>query len=301
MGVLYDATVQRTARLRQLGYTVVEMWGCEWSHQLKTNDGLREEVESFNLLDPLSPRDALFGGRTNALKLHHEADEGETIRYYDIKSLYPFVNARRPYPIGHPEVRVRDFGPLNTIHESVQGLIKCTVKPPRHLYIPVLPIRTPSKKLVFPLCRTCAIEQNDAPCHHDDEARNLTGTWTHVELSKAVEKGYEVVSVYETWHWQEWTTELFAQYIDTFYAVKEQASGWPSWVETEEDKQRHCQQVLEKDGVRLDPRRIEKNPGLRQVSDNIFTTILCMKNLHWKNNFYIFIRFVFTGGKAGSQ
>ena len=82
-----------------------------------------------------------------ALKLYHEAIPGETvIRYYDIKS--PFVNSCRPYPIGHPQVLIstKEIGPLDTIHRRVEGLVKCTVKPPRQLYIPVLPMRTPSPK-----------------------------------------------------------------------------------------------------------------------------------------------------------
>ena len=45
-----------------------------------------------------------FGGRTNAVRLHHVAneDQGEQIKYVDVTSLYPWVNKTQQYPTGHP-------------------------------------------------------------------------------------------------------------------------------------------------------------------------------------------------------
>ncbi|KAK1792083.1 hypothetical protein P4O66_001863 [Electrophorus voltai] len=40
----------------------------------------------------LNPRDALFGGRTNALQLYYTAQPGGRIDYYDFTSLYPYVD-----------------------------------------------------------------------------------------------------------------------------------------------------------------------------------------------------------------
>ena len=130
----------------------------------------------------------------------------------------------------------------------------------------MLPIRTAEKKLVFPLCRTCAEEQQLDPCRHDDDQRTLAGTWTHVELIKAVELGYRVRSVSEVWHWDQWTDGLFSPYVKRFYTVKEEASGWPDWVKTPQDREQHLQQVLQRDGVELDPAQVRSNPGLRQTA-----------------------------------
>ena len=96
--------------------------------------------------------------------------------------------------------------------------------------------------------------------------RALRGTWPHIEIVKAVEKGYRLLKLLEVWHWQSWTENLFADYISTFYAVKETASGWPSWVKNEDNRQQHIQNMLELDGVQLDPSKVEHNPGLRQVA-----------------------------------
>ena len=37
----------------------------------------------------LNTRDALYGCRTEAMRLHHAAGDGETIQYIDVMSLYP--------------------------------------------------------------------------------------------------------------------------------------------------------------------------------------------------------------------
>ena len=49
-----------------------------------------------------------FGGRTNAVKLHHIADllHEEEIKYVDITSLYPWAKKKGEHPVGHPEVIV---------------------------------------------------------------------------------------------------------------------------------------------------------------------------------------------------
>ena len=46
---------------------------------------------------------------------------------------------------------------------------------------------------MFPLCKTCADTLNQNQCTHLDEERAMLGTWCHVELMKAIEKGYEVL------------------------------------------------------------------------------------------------------------
>jgi hypothetical protein len=41
---------------------------------------------------PLRTRDAVYGGRTEAMRLHYKARESEeTIQYVDVMSLYPYI------------------------------------------------------------------------------------------------------------------------------------------------------------------------------------------------------------------
>ena len=100
----YDATKQKTDLLRQQGCNVVTKWECDWKQDCKTNLLLNAFLLSQRFVEPLNPRDAFFGGRTNAVKLHHSVTPGEKIHYNDVTSLYPWVNKYAMYPVGHPQI-----------------------------------------------------------------------------------------------------------------------------------------------------------------------------------------------------
>ena len=119
---------------------------------------------------------------------------------------------------------------------------------------------------MFPLCKTCADTLNQNPCTHTDEERAILSTWCHVELMKAIEKGYEVLEIHEVWHWEETSNELFSGYVNTFLKLKQEASGYPKHCVTDEQKQRYIDEYYEHEGVRLDPNKIRYNSGLRWVA-----------------------------------
>lgn len=155
---------------------------------------------------PLKPRDAFFGGRTEAFKLH----ESGVINYEDITSLYPWVNFTKDYPVGHPEIILHDFEDISEYF----GLVQCTVLPPRNLRLPVLPVHSgPTKKLVFGLCQTCVRDFQTAPCNHNEKERALRGTWTTVEIMQALRKGYRILKVHTVWNFENRSSELFKAYV----------------------------------------------------------------------------------------
>ena len=52
---------------------------------------------------PIKTREALYGGRTEAMRLHYKVREGEgTIHYVDVMSLYTYVCKYFKFPVGHP-------------------------------------------------------------------------------------------------------------------------------------------------------------------------------------------------------
>ena len=163
--------------------------------------------------------------------------------------------------VGHPRIITENFDDISTYF----GLIKCTVLTPRRLFHPVLPYRTLGK-LMFPLCKTCADTCNQAPCTHTDGGRAIQGTWCNVELQKALEKGYQILQLHEVWDFSQTSDELFADYISTFLEIKQEASGYPKGVTTEEQKQQYVDEYFEREGIRLDPDKIEYNPGLRALA-----------------------------------
>ncbi|XP_061170591.1 uncharacterized protein LOC133179932 [Saccostrea echinata] len=256
---LYEETLRRKSVLEEMGYSVHSIWEHEFDEQVQGNKVLQNYLSTLNIPDPLNPREALYGGRTNATKLFCE--EGD-MRYIDVCSLYPYVLKHRAFPVGHPQIITDQFQDVR----SYFGLIHCRVLPPRGLYHPVLPYRT-GGKLLFPLCRTCA-EQQDSKhrCQHTDQERSLTGTWVTTELHKALDMGYTLEQIYEVWHFPESSTDLFRPYIDTFLKIKQEASGFPPECQTEEQQLNYIHQFLEKEGIRMDRLSIEKNPVRRTIA-----------------------------------
>ena len=133
---VYDSTLKKHNLLREHGYDLKVQWECDCNLEVKTNQDLAPFLQTFEVIEPLDPRDAFFGGRTNAVKLHHTADpaKGEKIKYVDVTSLYPWVNKVCEYPVGHPEVLVNPED--QDIHHYF-GMAKVDILPPYELYNPV--------------------------------------------------------------------------------------------------------------------------------------------------------------------
>ena len=101
----------------------------------------------------------------------------------------------------------------------------------------------------------------------------FTGTWVSLELNLAVEMGYKIVKIHEVWHFPDKTDRLFRDYIDMFLKKKQEASGWPGWCKTDEDKERYLQDYKDKEGIELDRDDIEYNAGARTVWKQILNNL----------------------------
>ena len=268
MGEVREGTTDKIQQIRDLGYHMTEMWECQWNALKKIDPEVQTFVEDLHIDSPLNPRDAFFGGCTNATTLHFKAEPHQQIRYVDITSLYPWVNKNGMYPSGNPTFIDQ---PGHTDIRQYFGFIKCKVLPPYELYHPVLPHRQ-GHKLTFPLCRTCVETEQQKPllqrncfCAHTPEQRALLGTWCTPELDKAVEKGYQILYIYEIWHFMEQSDQLFTSYINTFLKTKQETSDWPQHCTTYEARQAYIDDYERHEGIRLDPDKIQDNPGLRSV------------------------------------
>jgi len=173
---------------------------------------------------PMNTPDALYGGRTEAMRLYYKIKEGEeSVQYCDI-SLYPYICKYFKFPIGHPIIHVGDACADIEACLKMEGLMKCKIVPPTNLYHPVLTYKY-DKKLLFCLCRTCVQEHNaKSECRHRSDAeRCLEGTWVIDEVRLAVDKGYKILEILEFYEYQVTRYDpetgnggLFAEYIDTF-------------------------------------------------------------------------------------
>ena len=167
--------------------------------------------------------------------------------------------------MGHPDIL------LNLADQDI-AKVK-TLAPPR-LYHPVLPVRA-CGKLTSPLCGKCVEEQLETPwlkrtefCSHTKDERCLTGTWCTPELQKAVELGYEIVKIYEVWNFPEDQSKeaLFADYVNKWLKNKTEATGWPKNCVTDEQKDAYITNYYAREGVQLEPNKIGKNFGRKQVA-----------------------------------
>lgn len=198
MGDLYLQTVQKKTYLESEGYVYECIWECSFKSQLKTNTAMRENIDSLEIVTPLEPRDSFYGGRTEAFKLYEEAAASKDIKYYDVTSLYPYINKTGKIPIGHPHIITEKFKDIS----KYEGLVKCKMLPPSKLYTPVLPVKC-NGKLMFSLCRTCTETYQNGPCEHSKNERAFIGTWVTDEVKMALSQGYELLNMYEVWHFEE--------------------------------------------------------------------------------------------------
>lgn len=202
-------------------------------------------------------------GRSDALR--------EKISYVDFTSLYPSINKYGTYPVGFPRII---YQPENQKIEDYFGIAQVDILAPERLYHPVLPVRA-GGKLIFPLCRSCVVEELVKPllersniCGHTREQRILKGTWCTPELQKAVEKGYQIQKIHEVWHFPEENRRegLFAGYVNTWLKLKQESAGWPTGVETAQQKAEYVKRYKEHEGIQLDADKIAVNPGRKSIA-----------------------------------
>ena len=288
MAQRYRETVLKEQRLKEAGYIVLTKWSCVFQRE-KNNPQVKEFINSLGIQDPINIRDSYFGGRTNALVLHKEFTDGEKGYYVDFTSLYPDILKYKRFPIGHPQRIINTFEPCylkpcdgSCIYDTCDGqhwalpyfgVMKATFRPPSNLLHPILPLKC-NGKLKFPLCYKCACTESREQCTCPDQDRCFTHTYCTPEIEVAMNLGYEIVLVHEVLHWPE--TEmydpqtkkggLFTGYINTFLKLKQQASGFPENVKSEEEKNRYIDKYFNHEGILLERDFIKKNPGLRSLS-----------------------------------
>ena len=269
MGTLNDQTIGKRDTIKNAGYNHVSTYEC----QLTRNKDFQKFAKNFTqeIVEPLNPRDAFYGGRTNATKLLYNFKENECGRYVDFCSLYPTVQYYQKYPIGHP---TKIFNP-EKYDKSWYGLIKCKVVPPRKLYHPVLPQRIKVdnyEKLIFTLCKRCAETRNQNKCKHSDNERSFIGTWTTDEVNEAIKKGYKVLETYEVWNFDKTSDDLFKGYIRRFMKIKLESSKYD--FKTKEEETNFKLKI--KESLDIDIEKFEFNAGLRSISK------LCLNSLWGK-------------------
>lgn len=137
----------------------------------KKHPSVKALMERFEMPEPMKPRDALYEGRTSAVRLRYTAAADEKILYIDVTLLYLFVMCESQ--CYYPVILRKGFDNLTEYF----GLMKVKVHSPYGLFFPVLSLRTMQDKLLFTLCRCGELDHQSGPCSRNDEERALTGFW----------------------------------------------------------------------------------------------------------------------------
>lgn len=92
MGELYVRTMEKKRFIEENGYNYICIWECDFRQELEKDNDMKQYILNLDMVRPLESRAAFFGGRTEGFKLYEEATVDKQIKYYDVTSLYPFVN-----------------------------------------------------------------------------------------------------------------------------------------------------------------------------------------------------------------
>ncbi|KYN21601.1 hypothetical protein ALC57_06024, partial [Trachymyrmex cornetzi] len=184
---------------------VMEKWKCDFDREIRENNEMRDFLENAQIIknSPLDPRDAFFGGRTGNIATRCDVAGMEKIHYIDVCSLYPYVLKMGAFPIGHPKIYIgEECSELIGVapdfdFNSLEGLIRCKVLPPRDLFHRVLPYPVRGK-LLFALCRSCCETFSQAECTHSLTERKFEG-WIVIDrrmefCEEIEERGNDFVS-----------------------------------------------------------------------------------------------------------
>lgn len=231
-----------------------------WEHEL---DECGYNDYEHKLGEVMKERDMFYGGRTEVFSPYVNMDlyPNDELKYHDVCSLYPYVCAFKPLPTGQPEHlfgRSIDRNRLHPLHPNRYfGFVRCKVRPNNKDLIGLLPFRDPdSGRLEFPL-------------------REMTGSWGTEELQLAIEHGYEVLEVYEVYHWskEERSDTLLRGYVSFFLRMKQEAEGWKKLGASsddpdEEEQERVKEKVFLENGsiAMIRNEKVGKNPVKRQMA-----------------------------------
>ncbi|CAL2047004.1 unnamed protein product [Caenorhabditis brenneri] len=257
------------------------VWECKLKKQLAKNPTMAKFFEEYEPVRLMEMEKALSGGRTEVFKLHADKNRG-TLNHVDVVSMYPAVMKAEAFPIGPPtSCSLENIQTPINLPSGIQwkGFIACRVLPPRNLKLPLLAMK-PNGKLVFALCWTCAKYQLQQTCTHTDEERSFTGTFTTVEMKKALELGYVVTKVFDAIRYKHWAKNdaeghggLFTSYMNQMIALKIYASGWPSDVKTDEEKKKFVEEYKKQGIILNDWSLFVESPGRRLAAKLLLNSL----------------------------
>ena len=87
MGDLDLETQRWLKRVQHCNYKIEKIYECQWQEEIALDEEKRAHVESMGMAGGITPRSALYGGRTEAFCLYAQGDRDHPINYIDVVSV----------------------------------------------------------------------------------------------------------------------------------------------------------------------------------------------------------------------
>ena len=264
----YSSCLSRLSKIRSIGWKLEVMKECEFRKHQKETLFFKQRMEYWGKMkryDGCNLSEAFYGGRCTNLSFFRKCEQNEVIEYFDVVSEYPYCLKYRPLPFGIPQEISTNLDYTLESYGNL-GFAKVSILPPQNLRLPVLPARINGKQ-IYTLCRKCAELEQQTECSHEIEDRCLTSTYTLCELKEALKRNYKIIWMTQVLVYEDTgIINPYRDYVDLFLKIKQEASGWPDWVKTEEDQDKYIDDFFERENVKLDKQNIKFNAGLRFIA-----------------------------------
>lgn len=264
------------------------MYGCQWAKFKKENKQLLLDFWEKSGLDPkrplirLVPRAAIRGGLTDVYRLTCDGSLDRPMHFYDMNGMYSKVARDMQFPIGEYEVALeRDLQlHLKIIDNKFYyknsdcscDIAMVSVLAPSNLMKPFLPYRFGEQNF-YGLCFSCIKSKNCGPCRHRNvNKRRFTSTYTVIELEFALTLGYQILYIYELYHYAR-KEPLLRDFVTAVYVNKLKSSDLLSSV-PKHQHQNLCEHLNAKMGTKsspleITPHNIRPNPSQQQFFKDI--------------------------------
>ncbi len=306
--MLNEERLKKEKYITKSGYKLCTIWENDWI-KMKSNDAIVQEfmkTYKSEYYTPIDPKDAFFGGRTNAVKLYNDFPEKEVtfIRgQYETKGglwsgskikIYnkhgsefdaEVVNVNRDLIT----IKYREYASykdVTSLYPTVNYYDPYPVGHPTIIKDPELfekMVKENSLLGHFGFIK-CSGYYSNTQLYHPVLPERVDGklefnlhpktavTYSTVEVAKAIEMGFVLTEVFEINQYEQ-STDLFKEYVGMFLKIKQECSGWPDWCVTDADKQKYIDDYELNQGIRLEWAKIVKNPGMRAIAKICLNTL----------------------------
>jgi hypothetical protein len=259
------------------------MFECTWQQFKNEHKLLIKEFWAQSKLDPkrpltrLVPRAALRSGFNELYQLKCEATSTKKLYYYDCNSLYSFIARDMEFPLGEYEVALEQDLQKYLKIENNKFLYKnedcsCDIAhvsllPPRDLFAPFLSYRF-GEQSYNSLCFKCVQTKNIGVCRHKcPNKRRLTSTYTVIEIEFCLSLGYQLLYVYELYHYSQ-KAPVLSDFVKVISSYKLRATDLfdnvPKCDQTKVCDELNAKMRFTEPCLKLSPQNIKPNNAQKQ-------------------------------------